>query len=293
MKSFSNHTGLREFQSHSSRLHPLIIVMILLCLPVTNLLADIVFFKDGRVSIGSIVDQSPDKVRLRTPTEIVVIQKKDILRISFDKEEEATFTKKLEEQKKKEEEAKALEEKIVEMEKDMSTLKSREEKRQAQAKKFDDAFWRSAVLPGWGQYYRGETRKGIWIGAASGILFLNLIRAHGEFTTLDNEYKSSVSRSVTLVAVRDASFTTSNFIQTNGIRNRRATAASEANLAVGLLLGVYFYNLVDAWMIPPYLQVQKQSQPSTISYSINTTREYDVYSQKSNEALVFSMRYSF
>jgi len=60
------------------------------------------------------------------------------------------------------------------------------------------AAWRSAILPGWGQWYKGQREKALWIGTAFGVstaftLVAALLEKHYHQKYLDSNQPSTIS----------------------------------------------------------------------------------------------------
>ncbi|MDR1023037.1 MAG: hypothetical protein LBL94_07200 [Prevotellaceae bacterium] len=92
-----------------------------------------------------------------------------------------------------------------------------------------DGAWKSAVLPGWGQFYKGKTGKGIFFLAAeaaavSGLIFCEMKRS-------DNVRKSQESTNLAII---------------KEYRSRADSWALYRNVAVGAAAGVYLWNVLDA-----------------------------------------------
>ncbi len=93
--------------------------------------------------------------------------------------------------------------------------------------------WRSAIIPGWGQLYKGSTTKGslilggtaICIGA---IIYTDCIR---------NSYTSKISQ-------------THSASQKKAYANRRTTFTTGRNICIGTLGALYVYNIIDAIVAP-------------------------------------------
>ena len=91
------------------------------------------------------------------------------------------------------------------------------------------AAWRSAIVPGWGQFHKGKTGKGVLfltteIAFVSGAVFFNMRQS-------DNMRKSQETTNLTLV---------------REFRDRADKWALYRNVAIGGAAGIYVWNVLDA-----------------------------------------------
>jgi hypothetical protein len=91
------------------------------------------------------------------------------------------------------------------------------------------ALWRSMILPGWGQFHKKKTGKGVIIlttevAAISGLAFCEIRRS-------DNLRKSTETTNITI---------------TKEYRNRADSWALRRNIFIGAAAGVYLWNVLDA-----------------------------------------------
>lgn len=91
------------------------------------------------------------------------------------------------------------------------------------------ALWRSAILPGWGQFYKKKTGRGIAILVTEVVLVSGAV--YCESMRSDNVRKS---QEVT------------NISQTKEYRKRADTWTTRRNIFAGGAIGVYAFNLLDA-----------------------------------------------
>ena len=89
--------------------------------------------------------------------------------------------------------------------------------------------WRSAIVPGWGQFYKGDNLKGgLLLGscaaAAAGIIFTECERA---------DYDKKIGQ-------------TSNTQQKRDYINKRDNFETARNICIGVAAAIYIYNLIDA-----------------------------------------------
>lgn len=115
------------------------------------------------------------------------------------------------------------------------TMQPRDESRK-------EALWRSALIPGWGQRYNGQTTWG-WIVTATQVIALGY-SAYATFDYYDKRdaydqaaerYHQAVSESAVLQAKADMAATQSDLRQ----------AANMADISYGMTAGVYCFNLLD------------------------------------------------
>ena len=92
-----------------------------------------------------------------------------------------------------------------------------------------DAVWRSAIVPGWGQFYKKKTGKGIAILASEAALISTTV--YCESMRSDNMRKSAE---------------TTNLDITKEYRKRADTWELRRNIAIGGAVAVYAFNLLDA-----------------------------------------------
>ena len=93
--------------------------------------------------------------------------------------------------------------------------------------------WRSAIVPGWGQLYKGSTVKG-------GIIMGGTVACIGAIIATDcirNSYNSKI-------------FKTHDVALRNFYADKRSNFAMGRNISIGALCAIYIYNLVDAVVAP-------------------------------------------
>lgn len=91
------------------------------------------------------------------------------------------------------------------------------------------AVWRSAIVPGWGQFYKKQSGKGLSFLATKSVLIGTAIYS-------DMQYTSNVRRS------RE----TTNLTVIKEYRNRADQWQLRRNIAIGATVGVYVWNVLDA-----------------------------------------------
>ncbi len=116
--------------------------------------------------------------------------------------------------------------------------------------------WRSAIIPGWGQMYKGSTGKGIAILSgtavcAGGIVYTEYLR---------KAYIGKMKNSMHDVQKAQA------------YQNRAKTFGLYRNVCIGATAALYIYNLIDAAIAPGASRIVPVSYPQGgvgVSYSTN------------------------
>ena len=89
--------------------------------------------------------------------------------------------------------------------------------------------WRSAILPGWGQFHKGKTGKGIFFLSAELVSISGII--YCEMQRFDNFRKSQETTNLSII---------------KEYRNRADEWKLYRNIAVGAATGIYAWNVLDA-----------------------------------------------
>jgi hypothetical protein len=92
-----------------------------------------------------------------------------------------------------------------------------------------DAAWKSAILPGWGQFYKGSTTKGVLfltteVAAISGLVYCEMKRS-------DNVRLSQETTNLSIV---------------KEYRDRADSWELNRNILIGAAAGIYVFNVLDA-----------------------------------------------
>ncbi|HMZ60854.1 MAG TPA: hypothetical protein PL048_18910, partial [Leptospiraceae bacterium] len=103
--------------------------------------------------------------------------------------------------------------------------------------------WRSAVLPGWGQWEDGRTGKGIGYGSAFFLLSLNYYIKYANFNAKEKTYRSTLF----LPATQEQDTFLLNYVLLSRPKSDYKSAEGEVNTAFYLLSGFYLWNLFDAY----------------------------------------------
>lgn len=113
-------------------------------------------------------------------------------------------------------------------------------------------FWRSAIIPGWGQFYKGSYLKGGFIlggcaALAGGIVFTENQRS---------DYANKITR-------------THNQSLINSYATKRDHFATARNICIGAAAALYLYNLVDAIAAPGARRIiVKRRKGNSFNYSL-------------------------
>nr|WP_320000340.1 DUF5683 domain-containing protein [uncultured Draconibacterium sp.] len=91
------------------------------------------------------------------------------------------------------------------------------------------AVWRSSLVPGWGQFYKKQTDKGLCFLAAEGVLVGTAVYSGMQYT--DNVRKSNETTKLTLI---------------KEYRNRADKWELRRNNAIGSAVSVYVWNVLNA-----------------------------------------------
>lgn len=266
------------------------LIFIVLLLP-ASLLAETVFLKNGSRVVGKIVGQSRTTVTISSNGRRRVIKKVDIRRISYDtgnnqaaeaerrrRQAEAERKRKAEEAARKaEEEAarKAAEreaaDKIAEQEAANKAAEERRREQEAREAAYKsggpyrlDAFLRSMVLPGWGQYYQGRTGAAYSLGGAFAAGLGASYYFTRQHTIARSDYQAKADTffytSPLVLSALGSSISSPTTLAPLGLvladdtanaRKRMENAGRIANNARGALLAIYLWNLTDVLIFHP------------------------------------------
>ncbi len=234
-----------------SRLLPLVLCL----LPLMALGAeDRVHLRDGRSFAGSVIRQNRTTIWLRLETGAVrEFSKRDVFRVVYDTKD--TEARRKAEARKRQE---AEERKRDEIRRGEEARKAEEARKrnEAQRKAADPrptllgSLWRSAVLPGWGQFHQGRTL----VAGGFGVTFLGLAYnakgAADEFRRSSASYRASASI-LTLAVLSNHRLTPVSDQEVLGFSLRHKAASNQGQARVSAagasrLLGyVYALNLLD------------------------------------------------
>lgn len=127
--------------------------------------------------------------------------------------------------------------------------------------KFDDVelttkygtqgLWRSAIVPGWGQFYKGSTLKG-------GLILGGTVALVGGIIFTENQRMDYVNK---IAKTHDAEIKRS-------YATKRDHFATGRNICIGAVTALYVYNLVDAVVAPGARRVVVNQRPNGSGYAI-------------------------
>ncbi|MBM9500991.1 hypothetical protein JWG44_12085 [Leptospira sp. 201903071] len=234
-----------------------------------SLFADIIYLKDGRVIFVKVLNQDMEKVSVSNERETWEIEKKKISRISFNEDEEIYVRNQMREKERMISEMDSLKKSLSEKESQESLKKEEVQKNQGLAK---SSLWRSAILPGWGQFYRGDFERGYFFSISAGLTFLYWFQADSKYKKETRDLNDTNQLSLLTGASGDAGLISSAFLYANEIRNRRYQAGIQASGALVLFLTIYTFNLIDAWLFGrPWNFFAKVPEEKKESIEINVT----------------------
>jgi len=102
-----------------------------------------------------------------------------------------------------------------------------------------DVVFRSTFLPGWGQYYAGEQKKGMLFMSSSTLLFTYYLLSMKQHQTLQEKYDNSYSLPGTPAFA-------ATYFNLQALKSDTKEAEILTNNALFLFLGVYAWNLIDS-----------------------------------------------
>lgn len=146
----------------------------------------------------------------------------------------------------------------------------------AQKDKSLDALWRSALLPGWGQYYKEEPYKAFGFGILTLGLVGGFVSSYANYQSALSAYKSSDSTAQILSFGTSESGTIGLLVynSSQGAKVQLESASGTASTTGGLLLGIYLWNLFDAGT---YRDVNRQITRGSTLEGWNVVQKREVY----------------
>nr|WP_232380794.1 DUF5683 domain-containing protein [Leptospira ainlahdjerensis] len=138
-----------------------------------------------------------------------------------------------------------LKKSLTQKESEVFLKKEEVQKNQELAK---SSLWRSAILPGLGQFYRGDFERGYFFSVSAGLTFLYWFQADSKYKKETQELNDTNQLSLFTAASGDPGLISSAFLYANEIRNRRFQTGIQASGALVLFLTIYTFNLIDAWL---------------------------------------------
>ena len=115
--------------------------------------------------------------------------------------------------------------------------------------------WRSAIVPGWGQFHKGANLKGGLILGGSAALAVGIVYTE----TMRKDYYNKIVK-------------THNVMEKRIYKTRSDNFAMGRNVCIGALGALYVYNLIDAIVAPGarYVKIQKVNRDG-VTYAVAPT----------------------
>jgi hypothetical protein len=246
-------------------------------LSVLSLHADTVILRNGTSLNGKIIGQTQDIVRFQNEQGAQNINKANIRRIIFGKEEspEEALKRQEEARRQAEEQRKAQEAFLKEQEEAMEQ-ETQEEPEEVPAYADEepaappfggDALWRSLILPGWGQHSQNRAGTGnAYGGAFAGFALASLIQ-YGIFEQSRGLYEKSAQNlyfSVVVLGAGEPAYDPKlklqplvfglQYMQTmerNKAHNNAQRTGAVLRATVGITAAIYLANVVDVVVFAP------------------------------------------
>lgn len=111
--------------------------------------------------------------------------------------------------------------------------------------------WRSAIIPGWGQFYKGSIPKGGLILGGTAACGVGIVFAESQ----RSDYARRIKQTHDIHLVRS-------------YQTKRDHFATARNICIGTAAALYVYNLIDAIVTPGARRVIVKNSASGRSYSI-------------------------
>lgn len=233
----------------------------------THVFADTIHLQNGETIRGTIISQDAKSIRVKTGGKEQVILKSTVRRITYDEKktpeqeaEEEKLAKEKEEREARERE-KAEAEKRDQLEKltaENERLKAEARAQQAEQKRASEdrriraersgwsSIWRSLVLPGWGQAYRGDQPRAAGLMVAAGLSAYYVYTLGQEYRTARRTYSDAQSLALLTIPGGSSTAIYGAFTYANAGRNEMHRKALNANFAAALLLATYAFSGADA-----------------------------------------------
>ena len=146
----------------------------------------------------------------------------------------------------------------------------------AQKDKTAEALWRSALLPGWGQYYKEEPYKAFGFGIVTLGLVGGFASSYANYQSARSAYLGAGS-TAQLISFGTADTGALGFLTYSNAQTAKSqveSASGAVSLTGGLLLGVYLLNLLDAGT---YRDVNRQITQYPGNEGWNVVQKREVY----------------
>jgi len=110
------------------------------------------------------------------------------------------------------------------------------------------AFMRSAVIPGWGQYYSGEKTRGVFMGLSAFVAGITTLVSHLNYVSKREDYDDILEeyREERSIEIREMMVD-----EVEAQRKKTYDAESVRNISAGIFAAVWAYNLIDAVLFFP------------------------------------------
>ncbi|TGL61396.1 LA_0442/LA_0875 N-terminal domain-containing protein [Leptospira sarikeiensis] len=232
----------------------LVVLLITILLPIGLFADQTILLRKGGKIIGNVVGQNEKTITVQSDSGKQTINKRDILKIIYKDitaEEEKKIRK--EEEKKIQENPQVVEEPIQ-----ILPPSSTEPKRSRWS-----AVWRSALIPGWGQWYTGHKLEGgITGGAFLGSLAYSA-SSRSEAESAKSKYDDAVSKSSTTGSLIFGGGVANFYLLTvvPGARADYESAIQSYNTSVYVLGTVYLAQLVRSYFLGKAWENEAGSNP--------------------------------
>lgn len=257
----------------------LLLVGLVLVLCPLNLAADTqhVYLRNGRVLTGRVVNQSARKIWLRTDRRILVIAKSRIRRIAYDTPLEQQHLKELRAERRVADRRlqQRLNEELEKARKEWEAEQAKKQQRQLAVERVQKqterqqvltgGLWRSAVMPGWGQYHRGEHKKGYVFGSLFVGSLVLWYRADADYKqAAENLRSTTLNLSAIVLSQRSTASIVASLTLAQAANDEKRVAATNASIFQTLAIGLYLVNMTDALLSEGYVGAgSKKSAGST------------------------------
>jgi len=154
------------------------------------------------------------------------------------------------------------------------------------------AIWRSALLPGWGQFYQNENLKGSLFLATfvSGIgIFAS---GNSSLTAAKGDFDSANSLGLVGAFIEPGVLGILSYAQANSARQSMQGAASTAQLGLGVAIAAYLFNLLDVAVLG---NKGVTARDSGIQFRANlqNTASPDSYTRGMERTMIIEYRWRF
>lgn len=153
---------------------------------------------------------------------------------------------------------------------------------------------KSAILPGWGQYSKGDTIKASLFFSgfilAGGFLYSSYT-SHQDSLSNYNGGRNLTSMSLGLTSPNDAqSLAVLGYLKSNSARSSSENYSNQFSIGMGVLAFLYIYNIFDAYYFKS--SDQKKEESSSFDWNLKSGREVSIESKSSSRySLEFTWRF--